>query len=116
MRGFERTNSPQELAELYTTADVFVNPTYEDNYPTVNLEAQACGTPVIAYDAGGTKETLNLKESRVVPVGEIEELYQGVMKMRDNKFKNMGGVLLLLGNYYHTINVSHRDKGKAVAA
>lgn len=36
--------------------------------------------------------------------------------MRDNKFKNMGGVLLLLGNYYHTINVSHRDKGKAVAA
>ena len=116
MRGFERTNSPQELAELYTTADVFVNPTYEDNYPTVNLEAQACGTPVIAYDAGGTKETLNLKESRVVPVGEIEELYQGVMKMRDNKFKHMGGVLLLLGNYYHTINVSHRDKGKAVAA
>ena len=53
-----RTNSTQELAEIYTAADVFVNPTYEDNYPTVNLEAQACGTPVITYDSGGSKETL----------------------------------------------------------
>lgn len=34
-----RTNSPQELAAIYTAADVFANPTYEDNYPTVNLEA-----------------------------------------------------------------------------
>ena len=39
-------------------ADVFVNPTREDNYPTVNLEAQACGTFVITYDTGGCKETL----------------------------------------------------------
>lgn len=53
-----RTNSPQELAAIYTTADVFVNPTYEDNYPTVNLEAQACGTRVITYDTGGCRETL----------------------------------------------------------
>ena len=54
-----RTNSPQELAAIYTTADVFVNPTYEDNYPTVNLEAQACGTRVVTYDTGGCRETLN---------------------------------------------------------
>ena len=54
-----RTNSPQELAEIYTTADVLFNPTYEDNYPTVNLEAQACGTPVITYNTGGSPETLN---------------------------------------------------------
>ena len=53
-----RTNSAKELAEIYTAADVFVNPTYEDNYPTVNLEAQACGTKVITYDTGGCIETL----------------------------------------------------------
>lgn len=56
--GIERTNSARELAEIYTTADVFVNPTLEDNYPTVNLEAQACGTYVITFDSGGAKETL----------------------------------------------------------
>ena len=53
-----RTNSTMELAEIYTAADVFFNPTYEDNYPTVNLEAQACGTPVITYDTGGSPESV----------------------------------------------------------
>lgn len=52
------TNSPKELAEIYTAADLFVNPTHEDNYPTVNLEARACGTAVITYDIGGSAETL----------------------------------------------------------
>jgi len=54
-----RTNSPQELAAIYTAADVLVNPTYEDNYPTVNLEALACGTPVITYRTGGSLESLD---------------------------------------------------------
>ena len=53
-----RTGSPQELAAVYTAADVFVNLTHEENYPTVNLEARACGTPVITYDTGGCRETL----------------------------------------------------------
>ena len=54
-----RTGSPQELAAVYTAADVFVNLTHEENYPTVNLEARACGTPVITYDTGGCRETLD---------------------------------------------------------
>ena len=53
-----RTNNAKELAEIYTAADVFVNTTYEDNYPTVNLEAKACGTKVITYNTGGCLETL----------------------------------------------------------
>lgn len=68
--GIKRTNSPQELAAIYTAADVFFNPTYEDNYPTVNLEAQACGTPVITYDTGGAKETIYTKDSKVIPMAE----------------------------------------------
>lgn len=53
-----RTKNASELAEIYSSADVYINPTYEDNYPTTNLEAQACGTAVITYDTGGCKETL----------------------------------------------------------
>lgn len=55
---FSRTENQRQLAELYSAADYFVNPTYEDNYPTVNLEALACGCFVITYDVGGAKETL----------------------------------------------------------
>ena len=58
--GIKNTNSVSELAELYTAADVFFNPTYEDNYPTVNLEAKACNTPVITYNSGGSPESVNM--------------------------------------------------------
>lgn len=56
MIAIERTNSIQELAEIYSAADVFVNLTYEDTYPTVNLEALSCGTPIVTYPTGGSKE------------------------------------------------------------
>ena len=64
--GLNRTDSSQELAAIYTAADVLFNPTKEDNYPTVNLEAEACGTPVISYDTGGCVETLQREDSCVV--------------------------------------------------
>lgn len=53
-----RTESREQLAAIYSAASVFFNPTVEDNYPTVNLEAEACGTPVVTYDTGGCVETL----------------------------------------------------------
>ena len=74
IKGIQRTNSPQELAAIYTAADVFVNPTYEDNYPTVNLEAQACGTRVITYDTGGCNETIRSKNGIVVQRGNVKYL------------------------------------------
>ena len=63
MVALERTSSPKELAEAYTAADVFFNPTTEDNYPTVNLEAEACGTPVVTYNTGGCAETITRSDS-----------------------------------------------------
>lgn len=71
-----RTNNVQQLAQIYTAADVFVNPTYQDNYPTVNLEAQACGTPVITYRTGGSVESV--PENQVVEQGNLEELCKAV--------------------------------------
>ncbi len=70
--GITRTNNVQQLAEIYTAADVFVNPTYQDNYPTVNLEAQACGTPVITYRTGGSVESV--PENQVVEQGDLKGL------------------------------------------
>lgn len=78
--GIMRTDSQQELAEIYTAADFFFNPTREDNYPSVNLEAEACGTPVISYDTGGCRETLHRKESSCV-----QGYSAAVSKLIDNK-------------------------------
>ena len=72
-----RTNSPRELAEIYTAADLFVNPTYEDNYPTVNLEARACGTRITCYDTGGCRETLGPGDT-LVKKGDVEALLASI--------------------------------------
>ena len=56
--GIKKTQSVNELVKLYNLADVFVNPTLEDNYPTTNIEAVACGTPVVTFCTGGSPETL----------------------------------------------------------
>ena len=74
IKGIKRTENQRELAALYTIADVFFNPTYEDNFPTTNLEALACGTPVITYDTGGSPESLDVKEKNLsISIGEVIE-------------------------------------------
>lgn len=76
--GIERTRDVDKLVELYGAADVFVNPTYEDNYPTVNLEAMACGTPIITYRTGGSPEAVSSTTGLVVDQGDIAQLAAGV--------------------------------------
>ena len=70
--GITRTDSVRALAEIYTAADWFVNPTYQETLSMVNLEAQACGTPVITYRTGGSPETLDPDSGTVVEKGDIE--------------------------------------------
>ncbi|ADL33100.1 glycosyl transferase GT4 family [Butyrivibrio proteoclasticus B316] len=78
--GIPRTNSVSEIVEIYSAADVFVNPTYEDTFPTVNMEAEACGTPVITYDTGGCRETLKSDKSMVIPQS-VDEIIEALGKM-----------------------------------
>lgn len=56
--GITRTNNTQELIEIYSAADVFLNPTLEESFGMTNLEAQACGTYTITFDSGGSGETI----------------------------------------------------------
>lgn len=77
--GICRTDNVNQLSELYTIADVFVNTTYCDNYPTVNLEAISCGTPVITYKTGGSPESVDDMTGRVVEQGNIEELSNAII-------------------------------------
>lgn len=78
IEGLKRTNSSTELAYLYNRASVFVNPTYNDSFPTVNLEALACGTPVITYNTGGSPEAVDEKTGLVIEKGNLKELAQAI--------------------------------------
>lgn len=82
--GIKRTNSIAELVGIYSASDVFVNPTLEDNFPTTNLEALACGTPVITFNTGGSVECIDEKTGYVVETGNTDDLYDKILKVKVN--------------------------------
>ncbi len=84
INGMTKTQSVSELAELYSGAMIFVNPTYEDNFPTVNLEALACGTPVITYRTGGSPEAIDEHTGMVVEKGDVKGLAEAIMGVINN--------------------------------
>lgn len=82
--GIRRTENVRQLAELYSAATAFVNPTWQDNYPTVNLEAIACGTPVVTYRTGGSIEAVTEKTGYVVEQGDVKGLLAAVREIAKN--------------------------------
>ena len=82
--GISRTESQKELAEYYSMANAFVNLTYLDTFPTVNLEALACGTPVITYRTGGSPEAVDESTGIVVEQGNLEELVKSIKYLREH--------------------------------
>lgn len=79
--GISRTDNVQQLAALYSVATSFVNFTYQDNYPTVNLEAIACGTPVVTYRTGGSVESVTEETGIVVNQGDVSAALAAVRKI-----------------------------------
>ena len=82
--GIERTSNQTELAKIYSAADVFVNPTREDNFPTVNMEALACGTPVITFNTGGSPESINETCGMVVSCDDVDAMKNEIDNIREN--------------------------------
>lgn len=76
-----RLSGQSELAEWYRRAHVYVNPTLEDNFPTTNLEALACGTPVITFHTGGSPESLTPQCGIIVEKGNAEELEKAILSL-----------------------------------
>ena len=82
INGIERTANIQEMVQLYNDSDVFVNPTYSDNFPTTNIESLACGTPVITYNTGGSPEAIDENTGVVIPQGNVDALARAIMQMK----------------------------------
>ena len=76
--GLLRTANQAELAQWYSAADVFVNPTYEETFGLTTVEAQACGTPAVVYRTDGCPETVAPGNGRLVPQGDMQALEDAV--------------------------------------
>ena len=80
-----RTYNQEELVKIYSACDLFVNPTLEDNFPTVNIESLACGTPVLTYKTGGSPEIIDDKCGSVVQKGNIDSLEKEIIRIYKEK-------------------------------
>lgn len=76
--GLLRTADQMELAQWYSAADVFVNPTYEETFGLTTVEAQACGTPVVVYETDGCPETVAPGNGQLTPQGDLSALERAV--------------------------------------
>jgi glycosyltransferase involved in cell wall biosynthesis len=98
-----RTNNQVELAEYYSMANVFVICSERENFPTTCLEALSCGTPVVGFDTGGTKETApNIFLGNFVPFGNIDYLYSCLEQNLEKPYKS-DQIVSYCKEYYSTL-------------
>lgn len=129
--GIRRTNNAKEFAKIYTAANVFLNPPLEDNYPTVNLEAQACGTFTITFDSGGACETIVNEQTGICLRNESHKSILETIKfirssdalcnkkfLTENELGKMskeiavGGYMLLYSNLVHNSKKMSQTSGR----
>ena len=79
------TEDQTQLAQIYTAADVFINPTREDTFPTVNMESLACGTPVLTFETGGSPEIIDENCGSSVLVNDIDALEKELIRICTQK-------------------------------
>ena len=80
-----RTQNQTELVKIYSAADVFANPTREENYPTVNMESVACGTPVVTFNTGGSPEMLDETCGAAVAKDDNDAMYNEIIRICEKK-------------------------------
>ena len=80
-----RTQNQQELSEIYSAAELFINPTREENFPTVNMESLACGTPVLTFRTGGSSEMLDETCGSVIECDDIDALEKEIIRICETK-------------------------------
>ena len=81
--GICKTENVNQLAELYSMADVFLNPTYQDTLPTVSIEALACGTPIIGYNTGGSADIIDENVGVLIERGRKDVLLFSLQELKN---------------------------------
>ena len=86
--GLPKTQSQNELAELYSMSDILLSLSYGETFGMTMVEAYACGTPCIVYDNTAQPEIVTPNTGRVAKTGDIDEVARLVYEMTESNFKD----------------------------
>ena len=86
MIGIRRTENQEEIAELYSSATVFLNPSEEETFSLVTVEAIACGTPVIVLDNSAVKELVNKETGIVLHEPKINDYISAIREIENRTY------------------------------
>ena len=78
-----RTQSADELAEIYTASDVLFNGSFQETFGLVTAEAMACGTPAIVYNSTACPEIVDNQKGRIIPVGDYNKLLEAINSLKE---------------------------------
>ena len=106
--GILRTSNQDELAEIYTAADVLFNGSYQETFGLVTAEAMACGTPAIVYDSTACPEIVDYDRGRIIPVGDYDSLLEAIYSLKNLTLLEKEKMSETCVNYVR----SHLDKHK----
>ena len=79
--GISKTENKQELVDLYSVSDIFLNPSVEETFGLVTAEALSCGTPAIVYDRTASPEIVDENTGIIVPAKNIKLLYHAILEI-----------------------------------
>ncbi|EIF6174293.1 glycosyltransferase [Clostridium perfringens] len=82
----KKTNNAKELVEIYSAANIFINFTLEDTFPTTNLEALACGTSVITFNSGGSSECIDNSCGKIINNKDIKKICSMIERFKFDKY------------------------------
>lgn len=102
MIGIERINNVQELAEIYSSADVFFNASVEETFGLPTVESISCGTPVIVYDATALPEVVTKENGIIVDKNDVDKVWKFIKQIKNNEISfNIGGTTFSKDVYFN---------------
>lgn len=80
--GISTTENTQELAEFYSSANIFINTSVEETFGLTTVEALSCGTPAIVYNCTASPELITPETGIVVEKGNIKNLVNAISEIK----------------------------------
>lgn len=81
--GIKRTENINQLADLYSMSDLFLNLSFQETFGLTTAEALSCGTPALVYNATACPEVVSEDTGFIVEKGDLDSVIKVINEVRE---------------------------------